>query len=72
LDQVVTVVGWAKKARLQANYALLYIKLVGGSCAKALQIFIANTVFNSEEVKKSKIGPTISKSKVNGEARRKD
>ena len=38
-----------------ANDSLLFVKLIDGSGAKALQIVISNTIPNWEEVKKAKI-----------------
>jgi aspartyl/asparaginyl-tRNA synthetase len=42
----VTVVGWAREARLQANDTLLFVKLIDGSNAKPLQVVIQNTIKN--------------------------
>jgi aspartyl/asparaginyl-tRNA synthetase len=46
IDKIVTVVGWARKARLQAKDTLLFIELVDGSNAIPLQVVIENTVPN--------------------------
>jgi asparaginyl-tRNA synthetase len=54
VDQVVTVVGWAREARLQAKDTLLFIKLVDGSNNVPLQVVIDNTIPNWEEFKKAK------------------
>lgn len=56
VDQVVTVVGWAREARLQAKDTLLFIKLVDGSNTIPLQVVIENTIPNWEDVKKAKLG----------------
>jgi aspartyl/asparaginyl-tRNA synthetase len=56
IDQIVTVVGWARETRLQAKDTLLFIKLVDGSNTIPLQIVIENKVANWEELKKAKLG----------------
>ena len=53
VDQEVTVVGWARETRLQAKNTLLFVKLVDGSNADALQVVIQDTVPNWEEIKKA-------------------
>lgn len=40
IDQVITVSGWAREARLQGNDTLLFIKLVDGSNTTPLQVVI--------------------------------
>ena len=40
VDQVVTVVGWAREARLQAKDTLLFVKLIDGSNNTPLQVVI--------------------------------
>lgn len=46
VDKVVTVVGWAREARLQAKDTLLFIKLVDGSNNTPLQVVIEQKVPN--------------------------
>ena len=56
VDQVVTVVGWAREARLQAKDTLLFIKLIDGSNNTPLQVVVENKIANWEEFKKAKLG----------------
>ncbi len=54
VDKVVTVVGWAREARLQAKDTLLFIKLVDGSNNTPLQVVVEQNVPNWEDLKKAK------------------
>jgi asparaginyl-tRNA synthetase len=56
VDKQVTVVGWAREARLQAKDTLLFIKLVDGSNNVPLQVVIDSAVPNWEDLKKAKTG----------------
>ena len=56
IDQIITVNGWAREARLQANDTLLFVKLIDGSNTTPLQVVIEKTIPNWEDVKKAKIG----------------
>lgn len=46
VDKQVTVVGWAREARLQAKDTLLFIKLTDGSNNVPLQVVIDSAVPN--------------------------
>ena len=39
-DQIITVVGWAREARLQSKDTLLFVKLIDGSNTVPLQVVI--------------------------------
>jgi hypothetical protein len=56
VDQVITVCGWARKARLAVKDTIVFIDLVDGSNSQPLQVVVENTVKAWEEVKKAKIG----------------
>lgn len=56
IDQIITVSGWAREARLAAKDTILFVKLVDGSNTIPLQVVIEQTVPNWDEVKKAKIG----------------
>ncbi len=56
VDKVVTVVGWAREARLQAKDTLLFVKLIDGSNNVPLQVVIEDKIPNWEEFKKAKLG----------------
>ena len=46
IDQIITVSGWAREARLQGNDTLLFIKLIDGSNTVPLQVVIEKAVAN--------------------------
>lgn len=48
VDQVVTITGWAREARLAAKDTLVFVKLVDGSNVEPIQIVIEKTVPNWE------------------------
>ena len=54
VDKVVTVVGWAREARLQSKDTLLFVKLIDGSNNTPLQVVIENKIPNWEDLKKAK------------------
>lgn len=54
VDKVVTVVGWAREARLAAKDTLLFIGLVDGSNTVPLQVVIEKNIPSWEEFKKAK------------------
>ena len=54
VDQVVTVVGWAREARLQSKDTLLFVKLIDGSNNTPLQVVIENKIPNWEDLKRAK------------------
>ena len=54
VGKVVTVVGWAREARLQAKDTLLFIKLVDGSNNTPLHVVGEQKVPNWEDLKKAK------------------
>lgn len=56
VDQRVTVVGWAREARLAGKDSFIFIKLIDGSNTVPLQVVVDQVVPNWEEVKKAKIG----------------
>lgn len=56
VNQIITVSGWAREARLAAKDTILFVKLVDGSNTIPLQVVIEKTVPNWEELKKAKIG----------------
>lgn len=56
VGEIVTVVGWAREARLQAKDTLLFVSLVDGSNNVPLQVVVENKVANWEDLKKSKRG----------------
>jgi asparaginyl-tRNA synthetase len=56
IDQVITVVGWAREARLQAKDTLLFIKLIDGSNNTPLQVVIEDKISGWEDFKKAKTG----------------
>ena len=51
----ITVVGWARKARLAAKDTILFVDLVDGSNTEPLQVVIENKVPNWEEVKRANV-----------------
>lgn len=54
VDKVITVVGWAREARLAAKNTLLFIGLVDGSNTVPLQVVVEQNIPNWEEFKKAK------------------
>lgn len=56
VDQIVTISGWAREARLAAKDTIVFVKLTDGSNTIPLQVVIEKTVPNWEEIKKAKVG----------------
>lgn len=48
VDQVVTITGWAREARLAAKDTLVFVKLVDGSNVEPIQVVIEKTIPNWE------------------------
>ena len=54
VDQVVTVVGWARETRMAAKDTILFVKLIDGSNNTPLQVVIEDKIANWDDFKKAK------------------